>query len=92
MHRDIVYVYPEHVEPLGHTARCEVQGMYVKHRLITVQGHPEFNRDVVSELLEARHDSGIFDDAMFNDGMSRVRQHHDGIPVAAAFLRFLLEK
>lgn len=92
MHRDIVYVYPDHVEHLGHTARCEVQGMYVKHHLITVQGHPEFTGDVVSELLEARHDSGVFDDTLFKDGMSRVRQNHDGVAVAAAFIRFLLEE
>jgi hypothetical protein len=91
MHRDIVYVYPEAVIPLGHSPRCEVQGMYEKGHLITVQGHPEFDGDVVEELLESRHDMGIFDDAMFKDGMSRVRKHHDGTAVGAAFIRFLLE-
>jgi GMP synthase-like glutamine amidotransferase len=92
MHRDIVYAYPDDVEHLGHTDRCEVQGMYQKNRLMTVQGHPEFNGDVVSELLQRRHDQGIFDDAMYDEGMSRVRKHHDGTIVGAAFLRFLLEK
>jgi GMP synthase-like glutamine amidotransferase len=91
MHRDIVYVYPQSVIPLGHSPRCEVQGMYQKGRLITVQGHPEFDGDVVQELLENRHNQGIFDDAMFKDGISRVRKHHDGVAVAAAFIRFLLE-
>lgn len=92
MHRDIVYEYPASVEKLGHSPRCDVQGMYAKNRLITVQGHPEFNGDVVSELLENRHERGIFDNAMYEDGMSRVRKHHDGVAVSAAFIRFLFEE
>lgn len=92
MHRDIVYEYPKGIEPLGHSPRCGVQGMYAKNRLITVQGHPEFNADIVSELLINRHDKGIFDDAMYADGMKRVRNHHDGVAVSAAFIRFLLEE
>lgn len=91
MHHDIVYTYPPSVEALGHSPRCDVQGMYAKNRLITVQGHPEFNGDIVTELLERRHDQGVFDDEMFRDGMSRVRDHHDGVAVGAAFVRFGLE-
>lgn len=91
MHRDIVYAYPEDVEHLGHTERCEVQGMYSAKQLITVQGHPEFNGDVVSELLQRRHDQGIFDNEMYNEGMSRVRKTHDGVAIGAVFLKFLLE-
>lgn len=91
MHRDIVYEYPEGTQPLGHSPRCDVQGMYIKNRVITVQGHPEFNGDIVSELLDSRHEKGIFDDAMYKDGMDRVRLHHDGVTIGAAFLRFLLE-
>ncbi|CAK1358493.1 putative glutamine amidotransferase-like protein [Cercospora beticola] len=91
MHRDIVYEYPEGTQPLGHSPRCDVQGMYTKNRVITVQGHPEFNGDIVSELLDSRHEKGIFDDAMYKDGMDRVRLHHDGVTIGAAFLRFLLE-
>ena len=92
MHRDIVYEYPEGTESLGHSPRCDVQGMYTKNRLITVQGHPEFNGDLVAELLDNRHERGIFDDAMYKDGMNRVYQEHNGVSVAAAFLRFLLEE
>ena len=91
MHRDNVYAYPSDVEHLGSSPRCEVQGMYAAKRLITVQGHPEFNGDIVSELLENRHARGIFDDGMFEDGMKRVRRHHDGVVVSKAFLKFLME-
>lgn len=91
MHRDIVYVYPKEVEQLAHTDRCSVQGMYIKNRVITVQGHPEFTGDIVSELLEARHTSGVFNDELYGDGMSRVRKDHDGVVVGKAFIKFALE-
>ena len=91
MHRDIVYEYPAEVEHLGYTDRCGVQGMYVKNRLVTVQGHPEFNSEIVSEILEFRHEQGILDDALYKDGMERANQPHDGVAVAAAFIEFLME-
>ena len=91
MHRDIVYNYPDGVEPLAYSEKCAVQGMYIPQRLITVQGHPEFNEEIVPELLIARHASGIFDDEIFKDSMRRVDKYHDGVVVSQAFLRFLLE-
>ena len=91
MHRDIVYNYPDGVEPLAYTEKCAVQGMYIPHRVITVQGHPEFNEEIVRELLIARHASGIFDDEQFKDMMGRVDKYQDGVVVSKAFLKFLLD-
>jgi len=91
MHRDKVYHYPEGVEELAYTQGCSVQGMYVAHRLITVQGHPEFNEEIVREILVARHAAGIFDDEAFGDAMGRVDKYQDGVIVAQAFLKFLLD-
>lgn len=91
MHRDAVFEYPTGVEHLAYTAGCKVQGMYIAKRLITVQAHPEFNEEIVRELLEARHDLGIFDDDTFADAMSRVDKSQDGVVAAQAFLRFLLD-
>jgi len=92
MHRDIVFYYPQGVEQLGSSPVCKVQGMYGKKRLITVQGHPEFNTTIMTEILNKRYDLGIFDDFMFETAMSRVKLHHDGVVVAKAFLRFLLDE
>ncbi|KAF1989198.1 class I glutamine amidotransferase-like protein [Aulographum hederae CBS 113979] len=92
MHTDIVYDWPPGVEKLGSSDRCEVQGMYQKGSLITVQGHPEFTQQIVTELLESRHASGVFDDALFKSGMERVGNKHDGVAVGAAFLKFVLEE
>jgi hypothetical protein len=66
--------------------------MYGKKRLMTTQGHPEFDGDIVAELLDNRHDRGVFDDETYEDAMGRVRKHHDGVAVAAAFVRFMVEE
>ena len=92
MHRDIVFYYPQGVEQLGSSPVCKVQGMYAQKRLITVQGHPEFNAEIMTEILNKRHDVGIFDDATFDAAIDRVTLHHDGVVVGKAFLRFLLDE
>lgn len=92
MHRDIVFYYPPGVEELGSNAVCKVQGMYVRKRLITVQGHPEFNEEIMTEILETRHEMGIFDDETFAAALKRVVKPHDGLVVSKAFLRFLLDE
>lgn len=91
MHRDAVFERPEGVEALGGSPRCLVQDMYKKGKLISVQGHPEFHEAIVSYLVTMRNKQGIFNDAEAQDALARVGNHHDGIPVAKAFLRFLLE-
>jgi GMP synthase-like glutamine amidotransferase len=91
MHRDVVFERPEGVEALGGSPRCLVQDMYKKGKFISVQGHPEFHEAIVSYLVTMRNKQGIFNDAEAKDALDRVGKHHDGIPVAKAFLRFLLE-
>ena len=91
MHKDIVYHYPNDVLKLGSSPTCEVQGMYIPQRVITIQGHPEFNQEIVTELLEVRHQQHIFNDDTFEDAMSRVGKPQDGVTVSKAFLRFVLE-
>ncbi|RAL65779.1 hypothetical protein DID88_005444 [Monilinia fructigena] len=91
MHKDIVYEYPKEVEQLAYTDRCTTQGMYIKGRLITMQGHPEFTEEILREILEARHASGVFDDETFKEAIGRVNKDHDGVKVAHAFLKFIRE-
>lgn len=91
MHKDIVYTFPPDADQLASTAVCENQGMYIKNRIITVQGHPEFTREIEEEIIKARYGQGIFTEELYKDAMRRVQDHDDGIVVAQAFLRFLLE-
>lgn len=89
MHRDFVPFDPPETEILGRSASCSVQSMYIENRLISLQGHPEFTGDIVDELLDRRHGT-LLDDATFKDGKSRAYNSHDGVAVAAAFVRFML--
>src|ERR1700742_4774819 len=91
LHRDIVYNYPPGVEELAYTEKCAVQGMYLAKRFITVQGHPEFNEEIMREIIIARHAAGIFDDDLYADALGRGGDHQDGVVVSRAFLRFMME-
>lgn len=91
MHRDIARSYPEGIEPLGSSPVCSVQGMYSPAHLITVQGHPEFTADIVREIIETRHSTGIFNDEAYNLHVKKVDLPHDGVAVSRAFIRFLLQ-
>jgi GMP synthase-like glutamine amidotransferase len=91
MHRDIVADFPPDSIPLASTTLCPVQGMYVPKKYITVQGHPEFTAEIVSEVVNVRHNAKVFSDEMFEDAMSRVNLDHDGVKIASAFLNFLHE-
>ena len=91
MHQDIVYDYPANVVALGSSPRCAVQGMYSPGKFITVQGHPEFNEFIVTELVKARTKTGLFVGEQSVDALSRASHEHDGIAIGVVFLNFLLE-
>jgi hypothetical protein len=91
MHQDIVYEYPPNVTPLGSSPRCAVQGMYSPRRFITVQGHPEFTGDIITEIIQTRAKQGIFKEDQAQDALSRAHNEHDGVNIGVVFLKFLLE-
>jgi len=91
IHGDVVYDYPPGVEELAYTDKCAVQAMYIPKRVMTVQGHPEFTEEIMRELLVSAYASGFFDKDLFEDSIRRVDKYQDGVVVAQAFLRFLLE-
>ena len=57
-----------------------------------MQGHPEFTEEIMRELLDRAYTSGLFDKDIFEDSIKRVDKYQDGVVVAQAFLRFLLEE
>ena len=105
MHKDHVVTLPvtpfashpeAELEIIGGTEACAVQGLYTRRKVITVQGHPEFNATIIHHVCQYRQSLGIFTDSMVKDALSRcepaVENHgasRNGI--AAAFLRFAME-
>ncbi|GJN66398.1 Glutamine amidotransferase type 1 [Purpureocillium lilacinum] len=92
MHHDIVFGFPDGAEPLGSNAFCDNQGMYSPGRYLTVQGHPEFTPDIISEVLFNRHTVQIFTDEQYEDGMRRATVPHDGVAVGRAILKFMRQR
>ncbi|KPM39696.1 hypothetical protein AK830_g6873 [Neonectria ditissima] len=90
MHRDAVLEIPQGVVCLGSSPKCEIQGLYQAGHLISFQAHPEFDGFIMSTILETRHEQGVFDDALFEDGVVRAQQPHDGVLVSTAIWNFLL--
>ena len=91
MHKDIVCDYPPEVEQLGSSPACKVQGMYLPQKLMTVEGHPEFDAEMERAILSKRHESGVFDDEFLAEAEGRLNNQHDGVLVAQAFLKMLHE-
>lgn len=91
MHRDEVVSFPPSSKPLAYTTLCPNQGMYVAGSYITVQGHPEFNHDIMSEILDIRHKLGVFADDMYEEAIGRAGNEQDGVQIAKAFVRFLMD-
>lgn len=91
MHRDAVFAFPKGVESLGSSPVCEIQGFYVEKRLLSVQGHPEFTGEIIREIIEVRHSTGVFDEEAYRTHIKKVDLPHDGIAIGKAIIRFLRE-
>ncbi|KAL7275651.1 hypothetical protein RUND412_001384 [Rhizina undulata] len=92
MHRDWVTTVPAGVYNLATTETCPVQGFYAPKRLFSVQGHPEFTGAIVKEMVETRKKLGIFTGGLYKNVAGRIWKDHDGVVVAEAFMKFLLEE
>ncbi|KAL9115528.1 MAG: hypothetical protein Q9227_000849 [Pyrenula ochraceoflavens] len=89
MHHDILYSLPVGVASLGSSSVCEVQGMFRPRKLLTLQGHPEFDGEIMVSLLEATDELGFDDKTLWQDAMARSREPHHGELVASVILRFI---
>ena len=92
MHRDAVLEVPPGAENIGSSPDCALQALYVPGRVLSLQSHPEFDGFIMNNLLDMRHEQKIFNDELFGSGKRRADIHHDGVMVAAAWWKFLLEE
>jgi CRISPR/Cas system CMR-associated protein Cmr3 (group 5 of RAMP superfamily) len=92
MHRDIVVSVPKDAVNLGYSPICEVQGLYIPGRVFSVQAHPEFSGFIMTSILEARRAQAIFNDDVYQSGLSRADNDHDGVLVSMVIWRFLLNR
>ena len=103
MHRDHLVTLPispfaslpdATLEIIGETDTCAVQGLYTPGKVLTVQGHPEFNGTIIRALCAVRRKQGIFTKEMAEEAVSRADLRNDGPApngVAVSFLKFMLD-
>ncbi|KAL8748731.1 MAG: hypothetical protein Q9184_007119 [Pyrenodesmia sp. 2 TL-2023] len=76
----------------GSSETTEVQGVYIRARLFTTQGHLGFDEDMVKRQVQMRIESGSIDMEKDRGQLDSVENtaewDHDGVKVAGAILRF----
>lgn len=76
------------VHTWGTSEHTGVQGVYIRKRLFTTQGHMEFNEAMVRRQLEMRLKSGTLSEKDADEASERADWMHDGKTVAKAVIRF----
>jgi len=103
MHRDHLVTLPispfaslpdATLEILGESEMCAVQGLYTPGKVLSVQGHPEFDATIMRAIVQYRQQQGVFNKAIADDAISRSDLKNDGTSkdgIAAGFWRFFLD-
>ncbi|KAJ5101389.1 hypothetical protein NUU61_003611, partial [Penicillium alfredii] len=63
---------------LTHTGKHVFGKDILPNRILTLQGHPEYNESIMTCLLNTRNNRGIFGDETYRSGMARAGNQHDG--------------
>lgn len=78
-----------HVAVWGSSETIKVQGVYIRERLLTSQGHLGYDEKMVKDHVDVRLNKGLIEDkAQAEEAKEKADLGHDGIKVAAAILRF----
>lgn len=93
MHRDHVPNVPSEIYPLGSTEVAANQGMvkFVSEpsknpkdiSILTVQGHPEFTKEILRKIVDVRASSGVITQDLAVDAIRRNEWRNDGVDVIA---------
>ena len=65
--------------------------MYQRGNFISFQGHPEFNEEVIREILVSKQADGLLSTEVYEDSMKRASLEHDGLLVGRLISKFILE-
>lgn len=76
------------VDVWGTSDHTGVQGVYIRKRLFTSQGHMEFDEKMVRRQLDMRVEAGSLAKEDADEAAERAEWEHDGEVVAGAVVRF----
>lgn len=80
------------VKVWGSSKKCEIQGLYIKGKLFTTQGHLETDETVIGHYVESHIEKGHVEGEEAEKARERVELEHDGDVVAGAILRFFADR
>ena len=76
--------------PIGRSEHCVLQGIWKKGKVLTYQGHAEFDRFVNSETLKA-FGKLMWQETFLEEALSMVDEDDDSMWAAGVMLRFFSE-
>ncbi|EPE31450.1 Class I glutamine amidotransferase-like protein [Glarea lozoyensis ATCC 20868] len=92
VHADHVDLHelPEGFVSVGRSSHCGLQGVWKRGRVLTYQGHAEFDRFVNCETLRV-FGKVIWEEEFIKRALEQVDQDDDAVWAAGVMLRFFLE-
>lgn len=89
-HRDAVIEAPPNVKIIGSSDNCDVQIMYEPGRILSFQGHPEFDRSICESFINGRLRDGELDGWTYDKAMMQTGYEHDGEGIGSTLCSFLI--
>ncbi|KAK8115859.1 hypothetical protein PG984_012361, partial [Apiospora sp. TS-2023a] len=74
---------------IGSSTLCEIQGLYQPGRVLTYQGHPEFDRIIMNDFVRRLVKAGAIDAAVSETYLAFVERDDTRILAAEVLLKFL---
>ncbi|BGP02920.1 putative glutamine amidotransferase [Rhodotorula toruloides] len=98
MHRDHVPSFPPSFELLGSTPACAIHGMvrlvdpsapfsHTNIAAVTLQGHPEFDSEMVNTIIDAREAGGVISREVAEESREYAGERDDGAWIGRVLLR-----
>ena len=89
VHRDHVTRVPSGAEVLASAEKAPVQIYAIGAKVLGIQGHPEFNNDIVRDLIESRRQSGAIDPETAREALASLASEPDDARLRAMIQGFL---
>jgi GMP synthase-like glutamine amidotransferase len=74
---------------IGSSDACEIQGLYQPGRVLTYQGHPEFDQHILHYFMDMLGSSGTIDNEVYEQSLKLVAQESTSQLAAEVVVRFL---
>jgi GMP synthase-like glutamine amidotransferase len=88
-HKDQVTRIPEGAAQITSSDSCPVAGFVMGDQVMTLQGHPEFNKGYAESLMRKRE--ALLGPEVFSDGISSLEQNTDEDVAGRWILNFVLQ-